>query len=162
MPFVEDGPVLFSTQDPAISASPLTRPIKGDTPMLKAHKIAALALILVMSACAAGMEGSERSGSSTLITQEELARVEANNLYEAVQRLRPRWLTVRSTRSMGLETEVVVVQGNTVIGGTSALRDFAVDAASSLRFMDGPTASASLTGLGGRHVAGAIVINTAR
>jgi len=130
--------------------------------MLKAYTIAGLVLLLLVTACAAGMEGAERSGSSTLITQEELARVEANNLYEAVQRLRPRWLTVRGSRSMGLETEVVVVQGNTVIGGTGALRDFAVDAASSLQYMDGARASASLSGLGGRHVAGAIIINTAR
>lgn len=94
------------------------------------------------------------------ITRAEIVEVDVADLYEVVQRLRPRWLEVRGSRSFGGETEVVVYQGQSFLGGPEVLRQFDPAAAESLRYLDGPTASASLPGLGSRHVEGAIIIVT--
>jgi len=81
------------------------------------------------------------------------------NAYEAVERLRPRWLTVRSgPRSFNVETEVVVFQGMMLLGNQDVLERIGIDGIYEIRYLDGATASASLPGLGGRHVDGAIII----
>ena len=115
-------------------------------------------ILLLASGCASG-GGSTGSDSSTL-TREEIAAVQVGNLYEAVQRLRPRWLLVRGNRSLGLESIVGVYQGQTFLGDTEALRRFGVDAVARLRYVDGATASATFPRMSGRHLEAAIVLET--
>lgn len=120
-----------------------------------------LCVIVLLPACASS-GGSSSSSRHDLITRDEIESVRASSLYEVVQRLRPRWLDVRGgDRSFETATGVVVFQGQTLLGGTAELRNLSPDMAGSLRYLDGPTASNSLPGLGSRHVAGAIIINTA-
>jgi hypothetical protein len=78
-----------------------------------------------------------------------------------VQRLRPRWLTPRAQQSFGLSTDILVFQGQTNLGTVEVLRQLTPESAIRLRFIDGSTAAASLPGMGSRHVAGAIVLETA-
>lgn len=110
--------------------------------------------------CASTGGGSTTRLDQNLITSEELAELPVSNLYDAIQRLRPRWLTVRAQQSFGTPTSVVVYQNQTQLGGFDALRQLGLDAVTSIRYLDGATASASLPGIGTRQVEGAIVIYT--
>ncbi len=121
----------------------------------------ALATVVLGTACA----GAARSGTNTrqdLLTREQIMSVSgASNLYEVVQRLRPRWLETRGgDRSFALTTEVVVFQNQSYLGDVQVLGQLGPEVAYEMRWLDGPTASATLPGLGSRHVTGAIVIAT--
>jgi hypothetical protein len=120
------------------------------------------AALPMLVACASSSSESEGEAApspySNVITRAELQDVGVRNAYEAVERLRPRWLTVRGMRSFNVETEIVVFQDRMFMGGLDMLRTIGIEGIYELRYLDGPTASASLPGLGGRHVEGAIVI----
>ena len=118
------------------------------------------AAFLVVAACASG--GQATRSTSTELTREEMATINAANLYEAVQRLRPRWLEVRGERSFNMPVEIVVFENNTLLGGPEALRDLTPSSIDRLRYIDGPRASATLPGLGTRAVQHAIVIEMRR
>jgi hypothetical protein len=124
---------------------------------------AALLLLCAVTACASApsAEGSGRAQNE--LSREEIMAAGVNNLYDVIHRLRPRWLNVRGQRSFGqaaLNTEVVVFQNQTMLGGVEVLRQLGPDIAMRLRYLDGATATASLPGLGSRHVEGAIIIET--
>lgn len=133
---------------------------------MKTNRMSAAAatvlMVLLLSGCAtASSSGSRRS--QDLITRDEIESLQVSTLYEVVQRLRPRWLEVRSVQTFGAGTgtnAVVVYQGQTLLGGVDVLRQLDPSAAESLRYLDGSTASASLPGIGSRHIEGAIVIQT--
>lgn len=125
--------------------------------------------LTILSGCAASAEAGAGAGASTsgtqrsrrdLITQEELQSSGTTNLYDAVQRLRPQWISGgnRTEAMTGGGAEVVVYQGATNLGGVEALRQMAPGYVASLRWLDGSQASNTLPGLGSRRVAGAIVI----
>lgn len=119
----------------------------------------ALAALLAVGGCASAGGGSPQNPN--LLTRDEIAAVNVSNLYDAVQRLRPRWLTSRGPRSLsGLSTDIVVFQDQSMLGDIEVLRQLAPDLAVQIRYLDGSTATASLPGLGSRHVEGAIVIQT--
>jgi len=85
-------------------------------------------------------------------------------LYDVVQRLRPRWLEIRAgDRSFAIGTgraTIVVFQDQSYLGDVEYLKQIAPDLAYELKWLDGPTASSTLPGLGSQHVAGAIIIRT--
>jgi hypothetical protein len=78
-----------------------------------------------------------------------------------VQRLRPRWLVVRSMRSFSVETVVAVFQDNLYLGNPDELRRIGVDGIYSIEYIDGATAQATLPGLRDLHIEGAIVVHMA-
>lgn len=90
--------------------------------------------------------------SPTRISAEELAelRGQLGNLYEAVRRLRPRWL----------HGDVVVYQDQMFVGWENSLQEFGLDAAYYLSYLDRSQAVAQLPGLGSRHIDGAIILHT--
>lgn len=117
-----------------------------------------LAALLFLSACSTTpSEGTRRNYN--VITAEEIEAVNASNLFQVVERLRPRWLDVRAQRSFNATTQLVVFQGQTYLGGVDMLRQFGKDVATEIRYLDGATASATLPGMGTRQLEGAIVIN---
>lgn len=121
-----------------------------------------LALVILLSACATATSGGNR-GQQNELTREQIGSVDVATLYEVVQRLRPRWLEVRSTDSFGNAggaSTVIVVQSQSVLGGVDVLRQLSPDAAYSLWYLDGASASAAYP-VGGRNVEAAIVIETA-
>jgi hypothetical protein len=94
-----------------------------------------------------------------VISREELAASGTTNLYEAVQRLRPGWLRGGSASNLGGGGQgYVVYQDNARLGGLDALRQVSIEFAEELRFLDGPTATNTLPGLGSQRVSGAIVV----
>ena len=116
--------------------------------------------VVLLAGCASSGGGPDSGGDANLITRAEIEATNVPDLYDVVQRLRPRWFTVRGSRSFGLETSIVVYQGQTFLGDINVLRDLGRDAADQLRYLDGARASATLPGLGGRHVEGAIIIES--
>ena len=129
--------------------------------MRNQSRILTLALILFLVGCASGGGQATRSTSSEL-SQAEMVSIKAGNLYDAVQRLRPRWLEVRGERSFVMVTEIVVFEGNTLLGGPEALRELTPASVVRLRYVDGPRASATLPGLASRQVQGAIIVEMHR
>jgi len=123
------------------------------------HYLVAAALPALVACASSSSEGENApSPYSNVITRAELQDAGVRNAFEAVERLRPRWLTVRGMRSFNVETEIMVFQDRMLLGGLDMLRTIGIEGIYELRYLDGPTASASLPGLGGRHVEGAIVI----
>lgn len=117
----------------------------------------ALLLVLASGCASAGTSGGR---NSDIITQEELQSVNVNNMYEAVDRLRPRWLRIRSSQSLGTPTMILVYQETNRLGDVSVLRDLGVDAALWLEYMDGARASAMLPGANSQDTEGAIILHT--
>jgi hypothetical protein len=121
----------------------------------------ALLLLLAVVACAPATASG--GANANVLTQEEIMAVGVNNLYDVIQRERPRWLQIRGQRSFGqasAATEIVVFQNQTMLGGLDILRQLSPEIAHRLRYLDSATAIASLSGLGSRHVGGAIIIDT--
>lgn len=127
----------------------------------RAMMVLAFATLVAGGGCA----GNPRAGSGTSmdrITNDELVSVEgARNLWDVVERLRPRWLQARAAdRSLGLATNIVVFQDQAYLGDIDILHQLSPDVAYDMRWLDGTTASATLPGLGSQHVAGAIILYT--
>ena len=113
---------------------------------------------LVLGLVAACASAGERARSnSNVLTREEMAEVEVANVYEAVERLRPRWLQIRAQRSFNSATEIVVYLNRSYIGDPEVLRTFAKSNVVQLRYLDAATAQATLSGLGSRSIEGAII-----
>lgn len=133
--------------------------------MTKATRIfAALATALLIAGCASSGASTDR-GSPNLLTREQIMSINVPTLYDVVDRLRPRWLQGTGgepSSVFGGENSIVVYQGQTLLGGPEILRQFSPDVAAELRYLDGPTASATLPGIGTRHISGAIVLQVTR
>jgi len=120
-----------------------------------------LAASAFVAACASTSEGKEDRGRMDLLTREQIMESGATNLHDVVNRLRPRWLTVRGTRSFSMETEIVVFQNEMLLGGPDALKQMSPEIAFEIEYMDGTKATASLPGLmTGRHIEAAIIVRT--
>jgi hypothetical protein len=106
-----------------------------------------------------GAEGP-RPSSSSVITRAEIDQVDVRTAYEAVDRLRPLWLKVRAgARSFETETEVAVFQDDMYLGGLDNLARIGTEGIYSIRYVDGPTAQATMSGIGDRHIQHAIVVS---
>ena len=125
------------------------------------RRILIAALLPACFACIQRSGGVGAPGTDTnVITREQIYEVDVTNAHTLIERLRPRWLTVRGgPRSFRLETEVVVFQDDMLLGGTDVLRSLGVEGIYRITYLDGATASATLPGMSSRHVAGAIVIS---
>lgn len=117
--------------------------------------------VTALSACTSATRGGENTRQDVLTREQIMSVSSATNLWEVVQRLRPRWLDARGgDRSFGLSTDIVVYQNQTFLGDVNTLAQLSPEMAYQLRWLDGPTASATLPGIGSRHVAGAIILST--
>jgi len=97
--------------------------------------------ILAATACASTGTASIRRDSNVL-TPEEIAEAPVSNLYEAVERFRPRWFLIRSPRSLNMQSEVSVFLNYSYLGGPDSLRQVGLEGLVRIRYLDGPTASA--------------------
>ena len=122
--------------------------------------VLAVALPTLLACASNPPEGDTPRPYSNVITREELRDAGVRNVYEAVERLRPRWLWVRSgPRSFSMDTEVVAFQETILLGAAEALRRVGIDGVYQIRYVDGPTAQATLPGIADRHVQAAIVLD---
>lgn len=120
----------------------------------------ALAGLLVLAAACASSNGDGPRRDSNILTAEEMATAPVSNLYEAVEQLRPRWLQVRTRRSLNMESEVSVFLNRSYLGGPQELRSMGISGVAQLRYLDGALASATLRVPSGRAIEGAIVVET--
>ena len=130
--------------------------------MYTLRRIVFAAALPACFACAhgAGRGGSARGIDLNIITREQIRELDVRTAYDVVERLRPRWLTVRGgPRSFQTETEVVVFQDEAYLGNQDVLLRMGTEGIYSIRYLDGTTASATLPGMSSRHVAGAIIIS---
>lgn len=122
--------------------------------------LTAVALAVIIGSVACISSATEVSGDPDRLTREQIASVNVSTLYEAVQRLRPRWLEVRAQRTFELETQVLVVLDRTVLGGVDELRNLGVEIAAGMQYLTGSAAHGEFALPGDRHVEGVIVVHT--
>src|SRR5688572_25987284 len=120
-----------------------------------------LASACAISACASGQRNATALDPNKISTAEieEAQRHGLNNAYDLIQRSRPRWLQIRTERSLRLETTILVYQNDTRLGGIEVLRSMPLTGISGMRYLDSAQAGL-LPGAGSAHVEGAIVIAT--
>jgi hypothetical protein len=114
-----------------------------------------------LAACASAPD-QRAGGRSSVISQAELETMMDSDLYEVIDRLRPRWLHPRGVTSLRVTQttgQIVVFMNQTYLGGTDMLRQYRPGEVVEIRYLDGPTAAAELRGYdSSRHVSGAIVL----
>lgn len=94
--------------------------------------------------------------SRDLVTEEDLARTGASNLYDALQKLHPGWLRPRTPSSSVTFPPVVLVYLNDQqVGGVEFLHTFSVAGVTAVRFY---SASDATLRWGGSNTGGAIAI----
>ena len=111
------------------------------------------------NAVAATPAPAKRKRSSTVITAEEIAEINASNAYEAVARLRANWLRKRGVSSINREGSILVYQDGMRYGTPESLRQINATAVESITFLDGVQATQRF-GIG--HGNGAIIVNSRR
>lgn len=139
------------------------RIVRSHLPLGRALSIAlALALTLGttlgLQGCG-GLDPGSAHGSSNTIEQADALEIGARNACQAIERLRPRWLRVRSARSFEETTGIVVFLDDDMLGDLSELRDIPVEVFSAIQWLDSAEAG-RLPGLGSVHVEGAILVLT--
>ena len=118
--------------------------------------IASFALAIGLAGCASGGSGGGGGGGGNpnQLTNEALQAVIGSDAYQAIQRLRPRWLQSRGGNSAN-----VFVDGQERPGGLEVLRGFPVADIDEMLYM---SASEATTRYGTGHPNGLIVIMTKR
>lgn len=121
--------------------------------------VAVLFVALSTVGCASTGEGGGRD--ARLLTQEELQNSQAANVFEAIERLRPRWLRTRGGRSMGgLDQGILVYLNDSPLGSPEdTLRSLPLDGIRRIEYVDSATVG-SLPGAGSGHAEAGILIYT--
>lgn len=89
-----------------------------------------------------------------------LAEQPVTNAYDAVQRLRPRWLVERGPSTLNASgNPVVVYVDNHRLGNVDELRNLAIQLIAEIRYRDAADAT---TRYGTGHASGAIEVTTKR
>jgi hypothetical protein len=115
---------------------------------------------LALAGCASGGTASG-GGNRDVVTESQLANMEALNAYEALQRLKPAWLRPRGTSTL-TEPEregIRVYLDRVLVGDTEALKSVPVRTVQEIRFLDSRMATVEF---GTDHGFGAILVTTRR
>lgn len=117
--------------------------------------LVALAISCTLAGCAAATTGQGKRGNSAELTETQLAATNSDNLYDAIAKLRPAWLSNRGPKSvtdMTLATVDVFI-GGTMVGNTDYLREVRLLDVRSVRFWN---AGEAATRFGMGHQRGVI------
>lgn len=120
-------------------------------------RLAAASLLVALLAAGCGGGGAGRGtprGSADRILEAEMETLHQLSAYEAVQRLRPRWLVTRTGAA-----PQVHVDGNIQMGGVESLRTLRVADVQEMRFLNAADAT---TRFGTNYVSGVILVTTKR
>lgn len=120
--------------------------------------------VAALAACASsgGSGGEGRRFNANELTPEEIAEAPVSNLYEAVERFRPRWLLIRSQRSLNLRTEIAVFLNSSYLGTPESLRQVGLAGLVRMRYLDAARATALYQVPDGTAIEGAIVVEVGR
>ena len=117
-------------------------------------------LVLLFAAAACAVKSDTGSARSTdVLTAEELREVPVTSVYDAIRRLRPNWLRVRSAPTAGNpvpERPVVYVDGVRA-GSVGILRDMRREHVVRIEYLD-PNDATNRYGTG--HTGGALLVAT--
>ncbi|HUF68895.1 MAG TPA: TonB-dependent receptor plug domain-containing protein [Longimicrobiales bacterium] len=99
------------------------------------------------AACASRTGGTTASAARNLVSQEELAETNARYVYQALERVRPSWLSSRGPAGMSNVRETSEAVASVYINGSRMgdiefLRQYAVRDAQEVRFYEPGEASA--------------------
>ena len=126
---------------------------------MRASRLAAIVVVWALVGCAgaARQGGEDRRAGRLTLDQEQLAATNSLSLYDAIQKLRPDWLTSRGPTSVSnpAPSVVSVFMGGTMLGKADYLKEMRVLDVSEVRFWDAGQASARF-GMG--HPRGVIEI----
>jgi hypothetical protein len=128
--------------------------------MLYPTRLIALGLTLVVTVACGSSKSASQPGaaprrSGDVIMADELTSTAATNVYEAVQRLRPQWLTSARIRRGGSGDEVQVYLDNNKYGTLTSLRSLSLGGVQQVRYY---SASEATNRYGTGHTGGAIVV----
>jgi hypothetical protein len=110
--------------------------------------VAAVSLVLTLAACAAagtqGSGGAGTGGGRNVLSQTQLAGTSSDNLFDAINRLRPEWLTTRGPTSVtdATPTEVSVYMNGNMLGRADYLKQLRIADVTEVRYWDAGQASA--------------------
>ncbi len=116
--------------------------------------LAAFALVIGLAGCASGGGGSGGGGRANLLTVADMSEVQQLSVYQAIQRLRPRWLRQRSNRLPN-----VYIDGSRRTGGLDDLRSMRTSEVQEMQYLSGSDAT---TRFGTGNDGGAILVTTRR
>lgn len=116
--------------------------------------LAAFALAVGLTGCASAGGGGSSGGDPNLIVAEELAPLQQLDAYQAIQRLRSRWLLAR-----GGGTPTLFVNGARRGGGLGDLRSIRAADVAEIEYM---SASDATTRFGTNMDGGAILVTMKR
>lgn len=123
------------------------------------RRLAMLAVATLLTACVSSGESGPRRSADT-ISPEEMQQANVRTAYDAVQRLRPRWLITRGAASSdGQPAYPVVYLDGVRMGELDQLHQIAALDIRQIRFVNSRDAT---TRYGTGHMGGAIVVETAR
>jgi hypothetical protein len=112
---------------------------------MRAPRLAAIVVVWALVGCAgASTQGRSDRTSRTVLTYEQLAGTNSENLYDAIDKLRPDWLTSRGPTSVSnpAPSVVSVYMNGTMLGKADYLREMRVLDVSEARYWDAGQASA--------------------
>jgi hypothetical protein len=112
--------------------------------MNRSARSLALLACCALAACASAASPRSGGAKSTRLTQEELAATNSGNLYDAISKLRPEWLTSRGPTSATdpTPTAVHVFVNGTLLGDVDYLRQVQWTEVNGIRYWDAGQASA--------------------
>src|SRR3970040_1070441 len=106
------------------------------------------------TACAGARTVGTRVTNPNLISLTDIDQAREDgirDLYELIDRIRPRWLQGRNPRSLLLQTVIAVYHHETLLGGIDVLRGYPLLSVTSVRYLDAAQAML-LPGAGSAHV----------
>ena len=134
--------------------------------MLSPIRVAMLSLALLSAAgCSSSKSpestasGAPRRSNGNVLTAEEVAATGAANVYDALQRLRPQWLTSARVRRGGSGDDLQVYLDATRYGTLGTLRSLSISGVQEVRYFN---ASEATNRWGTGHTGGAILVTTTR
>ena len=105
---------------------------------------ASLCILLLLAGCSAAQVGSGTESPRNRLTEAELRGSSAQSVYDAIQRLRPEWLTTRGPTSVTNErgTPASVFIDGQIMGGPEYLRDIRIMDVREVKYWPASTAAA--------------------
>jgi hypothetical protein len=111
---------------------------------MRAMIVATMALSLMLGACTTATTQRSQTGAGNVLTREQLAATNSDNLYDAIAKLRPEWLTSRGPTSVSDPTPAVasVFMNGNLLGRSDHLREMRILDVSAVRYWDAGQAAA--------------------
>ena len=118
-------------------------------------RILAIALFVGVIACASkGVQSAPRRATNA-ITAEEIANTGVSTVYDAIQRLRPQWLTSSRMRGAGTSDALLVYLDMNRYGTMDQLRQLPIGGITEIRYL---SAAEATNRYGTGHSGGVILI----